>query len=235
MRGGQSADNGEESQTGVGGGGAGAMDQPETAGDFQLGDSDLDQFAAGEFGLNGEAGDERDAVAAGDEALDSFEAGELDGHIEGGLMASEGFDDALAQRRGDGVGDEGLRAEFADGDLLLFGQGMFGVDDEGDRVGVDGDGVEAGVLGTEGEDAELDGAFEKLVGNLAGKRALDRYTDVGVIATEGVEHREEPEAGVFVGGEREAAALKGAELFEGGDGFGAETQQPFRVAAQELA
>jgi len=89
---------GEEGLACVGEGRAGAMDEPEAARDFQLGDGDLHQFAAGQFRLDGEARDERDAIAARHEALDGFETGQFDAHVERGLMAGEGLDNALAER-----------------------------------------------------------------------------------------------------------------------------------------
>lgn len=233
--GGKLADNGEEGLAGVREGGLGAVDEPEAALDFELRNGDLDEFAALEFGLDGETGDEGDAVAEGDEALDGFEAGEFDAHVEGSLVASEGFDDALAEGGGDDVGDKVLLTEFADGEAFASGERMAGGDDEGHRVGIDGDGVEAVAFGAEGEDAEFSGALQKLLGDGAGEGALDHDVDVGMNAPEGVEDGEEPEAGVLVGGDGEASAFEGAEFFEGGGGFGAQAEEAFGVGAEELA
>jgi hypothetical protein len=215
--------------------GAGTVHEPEAAGDFQFSHCDLHQFATGELRLNGEAWDEGDAVAARHEALDGLETGQLDSHVEGCLVARECLNDTLAQGRGHGVCDEILRAEVADGDLFLFREGMFWVDDESDRVGVDGDGVEAAVVGAEGEDAEFGGSLEELVGDLAGKGALYGDADVREVAAKFVEHRKQPEAGVFVSGEGKAAAFEGAQFFEGGGGFAAQAQETFGVAAEQRA
>lgn len=212
-----------------------AVDQPETASDVQFGDGDLDQFSARQLRLDGEAGNEGNAVAAGDEALDGLEAGKLDTHVEGSLMAGEGFDNALPQRGCDGVGDEVFLAEFANGDLVLFGQRVFRVDDKRDRVGIDGDGMEAGIIGAKGEYAELGGTFEDLVGDLAGEGALDGYAELRVGAAERIEHGKQPEAGVFVGGNDEAAAFEGAEFFKSRDGFAAKAEKSLGIAAQEPA
>lgn len=186
---GQDSDNVKESQASVGERGAGAMDEPKAAGDFQFGDCDLHQFSAGELGLDGEAGNQRDALAARHEALDGLEAGQLDAHVEGRLVASKGLDDALAEGRRDGVGDEILGAQLADGDLFLLRQRMFWVDDEGHGVGVDGDGVETCVLRAERKNAELDGALQQLIGDLAGEGSLHGNADLGEITTKVVEHR----------------------------------------------
>lgn len=129
---GKSPDDVEKSSSRVGKGSAIALDQPEAASDVQFGDGHLHQLTAGQLRLDGEAGNQSHAVAAGDEALDGLEAGQLDAHVEGSLVAGEGFDNALAQWRGDGMRDEVLRAEFANGNLVLLRQRVFRVDDKRD-------------------------------------------------------------------------------------------------------
>ena len=99
---------------------------------------------------------------------------------------------------------------------LLFCQGWFGIHDERDGVGIDGDGAEAIAGGAEGDDAELDGALEELVGDAAGKRALHGDADVRADAAECVEHRQQIEAGVLVGGENQTAASSERSSIEGG-------------------
>lgn len=232
---GQGFDNLKESQAGVGERGAGAMDEPKTAGDFQFGDCDLHQFFAGELGLDGEAGNQRDALPARHETLDRFEARQFDTHVEGRLVVSKRLNHALAEWRWDRVRDEILGPQLADGDLFLLRQRMLRVDDEGDRVGVDGDGVEPRVLGTERKNAELDGSLQKLIGDLAGKGPLHGDADLREIPAKFVEDRKKPEAGVLIGCEGEAATLERAQLFEGGDGFAAQTQEALGEGAQQLA
>ncbi len=233
--GGEGSDDGKESEAGMGVRRAGAMHKPETASDFQFGHGDLHEFATGELRLDGETGHESDAIAARHEAFDGFEAGQLNPHVEGGLVPGKGLDHPLAERRSDGVRDEVLRAQLADGNLLLFGERMFGVDDKGNGVGVDGNGVEARIFRAEGQDAELDGSLEELIGDLAGQRALHSDANLREIATKLVEHGKEPQAGIFVGSKGEAAAFEGAEFLERGDGFAAQTQQALGVAAQQFA
>jgi hypothetical protein len=229
------SDNLQKNHPGVGQSCAGTMHEPEAASDFEFGNRDLYELAAGQFRLNRQAGDQGDSIAAGHESLDGFEAGELDAHVQRRLMASKSFDDALAQGRGHRVGDEILRAELANGDLLLFCQRVLRVHDEDDGVGVDGDGAEAGVLGAEGEHAELNGSFEELIGNLAGEGTLNGDADVRVLAPESVEHGQKPEAGVLISGDGKTAALEGAQFFEGGDGFETQAQEALRITAEELA
>ena len=95
--------------------------------------------------------------------------------------------------------------------------------------------MEARIVGAEGEDAKLGGAFEELVGDLAGKRALHGDAELRVGAAECIEYGKQPEAGVLVGSDDEAAAFEGAELFKGGDGFGAKAEETLGKAAQEFA
>jgi len=58
---------------------------------------------------------------------------------------------------------------------------------------------------------------------------------VGAALAELVEHGEQIEAGVFVGGEQQTATVERTQLFEGTGGFVAETEQPLRIIAEEFA
>ncbi len=225
----------EKRDGGVRQGGFAAMDEAEVSFDLEFGDFDLHEGPGLEFFADGEAGDERDTVAHLDEALDGLERGQFDAHAEGSFVAAKGLDDLLPLRRGDIVRDEGLRGELPDGDLSGSGEGMLGVDDEGELVAVDDDGAELRIFGAEGEDAELDGVEEDLVGDAAGERALDGELDAWVFPAELVEQREEVEAGVLVGGEVEAALVEFAEFGEGGDGVPAQVQELVGVLAEEQA
>ena len=228
-------DSAEEGKPGMGKTGLGTVHQPQTTRDFKFGDSDLHEVAASQFGLDGEARHQSNTVAEGDEALDGFEAGQLHAHVQRCLVASEGFDHALTKGRGNRVGDEILCAEFADGNLPPFGKWMGRIDDEGDGIRIYGNRAKAGILGTEREDAKLAGALEQLIGDAAGEGTLDGDADVRADAAEGVQHREKPEAGVFIGDHGEAATLEGAQLLKGDDGFSAQAEETFRIAAQQLA
>lgn len=212
-----------------------AMHEPESPRDLKLRNSDLDQIAARDFGLDGEAGHQSDAVAESDEPLDGLEAGQFDTHIERCLVAGKGFDDLLAQGRGNDVGNKILRAELANGDLLFAREGMSWVDDEGDRIGINSDGAKAFVLRPKRENSEFDGAIEQLVGDLTGQGALHVHSDVRALTTEGIENRQQPETGIFVGGDGEAAALEGAEFFESRYCFGTQAEKALGVTAEQFA
>ena len=114
-------------------------------------------------------------------------------------------------------------------------RGVPGADDEREGVGVDGDGAVVFGIGLEGDDAELEEAEVELLGDFAGEGAMHGDVDRGVLLAKGVEDGEQVEAGVFVGGELEAAALERLELLDGGGGFAAEGEQAQGVFAQQLA
>lgn len=150
-------------------------------------------------------------------------------------MAAKGLDHLLPLRRRDVVRDEVLRRQLPDGDLSGAGEGMLGVDDEGELVAVDDDGAELRIFGTEREDAELDGVKEDFVGDAAGERALDGELDAWVLAAEFVEQGEEVETGVLVGGEVEAALVEFAQFSERADGVCAKVQEFLGVLPEEQA
>ncbi len=212
-----------------------AEDEPESAAAVELGDANLDEFAAGDLLLDGEAGQDGDAGPHRNKALDSFERRELDAGVEGRFVVLEELGDLAAERRGDAVADEVLSAELADGHAGLACEGVGAVDDESDVVLVDADGVKRVLLGAEGEDAELDGALEYLVGDAAGKGALDVDLNLRTGVAVELQAREQEVRGVLVGGEGEAAAGERAQLVDGRGSFAAQQEQALGVAAQDFA
>ena len=123
-------------------------------------------------------------------------------------MAAEGGDDFFAQRGGDVVGDEGFAAEAGNGGGTGGGEGVLRAGDADELVAIDDGGAELGVVGPEGEETELYGVLENLIGDAAGKGALHGDFEAGMLATEGVENRQEVEAGVLVGGEVKAPEVE---------------------------
>ena len=115
------------------------------------------------------------------------------------------------------------------------GQRMARADDEGQAVAVDGDGAELRGIGPEGDDAELEGAQVELLGNARGQHALHGDADVGKLAAEGVDGRQQVHAGVLVGRQLQVAALQALQLVEGAGGLAAQGQQAQRVVAQQRA
>ncbi len=89
-------DDGEEVAGGVGERGLAAVDEAELALHLELWDGDGGEGTGGELIFYGEAGNQGDAVAAFDEALDGFEGGEFDLHLQRRAVALKGGDDLLA-------------------------------------------------------------------------------------------------------------------------------------------
>ena len=114
------------------------------------------------------------ARAHRDKAFYGFKRGELDAGVQGSFVVLEELGDLAPQRRRDAVADKVLGAKVADGDSGLAREGVAAINDEGDVVLVDADGVEGVLLGAEGEDAELDGALEDLVWDATGKGSAGR-------------------------------------------------------------
>jgi hypothetical protein len=133
------------------------------------------------------------------------------------------------------VRDEIFGAKFTKCDFFLAREGMTRVHDEDDRVGIDADGFELRIFRWEGYDAELDVAAEDVLGDAAGESSLSHNRDIRALVAEAVEHGQQIEAGVFVGGEIEMPALEGPQLFERGAGFVAQLEQAFGIFAQKLA
>ncbi|PYT78275.1 MAG: hypothetical protein DMG41_14390 [Acidobacteria bacterium] len=76
--------------------------------------------AALDFPLHAHARDDGHAHAHLHEALDAFDGGHFDGHVERGAMTREQFDDAPAKRRFDNMGDEGFAGKVGDVDFVFL-------------------------------------------------------------------------------------------------------------------
>src|ERR1700688_1242173 len=79
-----------------------------------------------DFPLHAHARHDGHAHAHLHEALDAFDGGHLDGHVELGVISREELDDAAAEKRFDNVGDEHFAAQVGDVHFALAGQRMFG-------------------------------------------------------------------------------------------------------------
>ena len=90
-------------------------------------------------------------------------------------------------------------------------------------------------IGPEGDEAEFEGAQIELLGNARGQHALHGNADMGKLAAECVDGRQQVHAGVFVGGQLQVAALQALQFVEGARGFAAQGQQAQRVIAQQGA
>ncbi len=212
-----------------------AVDEQQLALDSQLRHVYLYEIASRELFANSEAGDKSDSVAHGDEALDGFEAGQFHIDVERSLVLREERDDAAPERGDDIVGDEIFGAEIAECDFLLAREGVPRIHDEDDGVCVDADRFELRIFRREGYDSELDIAAEDMLGDFAGEGALYQDRDMRALAAKAVEHGQQIEAGVFVGGEVEVSTLEGSQLFESRGGFAAQLDEALGIFAQQFA
>ncbi len=82
------------------------------------------------FPIYAHAGNNGYAHAHLHKALDAFDGGHFNGHIEGGPVSGKELNDAAAKGRFDAVGDEVFFAKFGDINFPLFCEDMLGVHDQ---------------------------------------------------------------------------------------------------------
>src|SRR5207245_7827467 len=109
--------------------GAAAGNEIDVARNIELANFQFFHPAVFDFPKNAHARNDSHAHAHLHEALDAFDGGHFDGHVERGTMAREEFDDAAAEGRFDAVGDESFFSEIGDVDFAFFRQDMFRRDD----------------------------------------------------------------------------------------------------------
>jgi len=167
------------------------------------------------------------------EALDAFDGGHFDGHIEGRTVSGKKLDDAAPKRGFDAVGDEVFLAEFGDIDFALLCEEMFGVDDQGQLIFADFGGEELSVARDIGDRAEIEAVVEDFVGNVAREHAVDTDLNAGMKFAEFGEGGKEGVDGAFVDAEGEFAALEAFEFGEAFFDFVAEIDEALGVVFQE--
>ncbi len=133
------------------------------------------------------------------------------------------------------MGNEGFAAEALDGDLRHSGERVLRSDDADQLIAEDDRGFHLGVVGAEADHAHFDGVGEDIIGNAAGERALDGDLDARVLAAEGVQQRQQVEAGVLVGGQVELAGVQRAQVDQGGARVRPQVEHLLRVVAENLA
>ena len=141
---------------GVGKAGAPAGDEVDVAGHVELADFNLFHPAVFDFPLDAHAGDEGDAHTHLHDAFDAFNGGHFDGHVEGGAIAREELDDAAAEGRFNDVRNEIFFAKFGDVDFFLFGEEVFGRDDQRELILENFSGLELRVPGNVGHGAQVE-------------------------------------------------------------------------------
>jgi hypothetical protein len=219
----------------VGEAGAAAAYQVDVAREIELLHFYFFHPAVLDFPADAHARDDGYAHAHLYEALDAFNGGHFDGHVELGVIAGEELDDAAAKGGFDDVGDEGFAAEVGDVDFALAGQGMLGRDDQGEFIFQDFGGLQLRVARDVGDGAEVEAIVEDFVGDVAGKHAMDADLHAGMFFAKYGEGGEESVDGAFVDAERKFAALEAFELGEAFFDFVAEVDEAFGVVFEEGA
>src|SRR6266487_4396447 len=98
------------------------VDEAQLALEVQFAHRNADQLSASDFVLHADRGHQRHAISHTYKALDGLQSGQLDVHVQGGLVLAEGFDDSVAIGRAYDVSDEGLRPQLTDADLARRSQ-----------------------------------------------------------------------------------------------------------------
>ena len=119
------------------------------------------------------------------EALDTFDGGHFNGHVQSGAVSREKLDHAAAIGGLDAVGDEVFVAEVLDVDFALFREDMFGRNDQSEFVLQDFGGLELRLLRDVGDGAEVEAIVKNLVRDIAGEHAMDADQDAGMQLAKG--------------------------------------------------
>src|SRR5215467_7158702 len=124
---------------------------------------------------------DRHAHAHLHKALDAFDGGHFDGHVERGFVAAEELDDAATEGRFDAVRHKTLAPEVGDVHLLAPGQRMFGMHHQRKFVLEYFRGLQLRVAGNKGYGAQIESIVQNLVRDVAREHAVnaDLHARVG--------------------------------------------------------
>ena len=119
-----------------------------------------------DFPLHAHARDDGYAHAHLHEALDAFDGGHLDWHVELSVIAREKFNDAAAKGRLDNVRDEHFAAQVGDVDFALAGQQMFGRNDQAQLILQDFRGFQLRIARNLGHGAKVQAIVQHFMRNV---------------------------------------------------------------------
>src|SRR4030081_464178 len=125
-----------------------------------------------DFPLHAHARDDGYAHAHLHEALDAFDGGHLDGHVELSVIAREKFNDAASEWRFVDVRDEHFAAQVGDVDFAFAGQRMFGRNDQTQLILQNFRGLQLRIARNVGDGAEVQTVVEDFMRNVARKHAM---------------------------------------------------------------
>src|SRR5258708_14735531 len=147
----------------------------------QLPDSYFLHPAAFDFPLNAHAGNDRHAHAHLHEALDTFDGGHLNRHVERGAVSRKQLNDGAAKGRFDAVRDKVFFSELGDIDFAFLSQDVLGVHDQSQLILQDFRGLKLGVAGYVRDRAEIQAVVQDFMRDVPGKHAVHAYLDAGML------------------------------------------------------
>ena len=102
-------------------------------------------------------------------------------------------------------------------------------------VAVHHNGAELRIVGAKRQHSHLHGVLQHLLGDIAGQGTLHGDPDHGMYPAELVQHRQEIQAGVLVGGDAQLALLQLPQLDERSPGLSAQVEQLLGVFLEHAA
>jgi hypothetical protein len=169
------------------------------------------------------------------EALDAFDSGHLDRHVELGVVAREKLDDAAAKRRFDDMGDENFAAEIGDIDFTLSRERMFGRCYERELIFQNFRGLQLRVARNVGDSAEVEAIVQHLVRNVARKHAVNTHLHTRMFLAKYDEGGEQGVNGAFVDAKRKFTALETLKFREAFLDFIAQVDEALGVVLEKGA
>ena len=213
--------------------GAAARDDVQVPGHVELTNLDFLQSAMFDLPIHAHAGNDRDAHAHLNEALNTLDGRHFHRHVERRTMTRKKLDNATPEGGFDDMGDEVLFAELFDFDFPLFSQGMLRRNDEGEFVFENLCGQQLRIARDKGNGTQVEAVIDDLVGNVAGEHAMEPDLDPGVGLPEACKGWEQGVDGAFIDAERELTALEAFEFHQALLDLVAEIQEAFGVFAEE--
>jgi hypothetical protein len=214
---------------------AAAEDEINVARQIEAADLHFLHPAVLDFPGDAHAGNDGDAHAHLDEAFDAFDGRHFDGHVQGGAIAREKFNDAAAEGGFHDVGDKILLAEFGDFHFAALGEGMFGRNDKSELILEDFRSLKLRFARNKRNGAKIQTIVQDFVGNIAGKKAMNANLHARMQFAELGESGKQSVDGAFVDAKREFAALEAFEFAQAFLHFVAEIDEALGVFAQEGA
>ena len=186
-----------------------------------------------DFPMNAHARHDGHAHAHLNEALDAFDGGHFNGHMERGAVSRKQLNDAAAEGRFDTVRDKSFFAKLGDIDFTLLRKEMLGVHDQSQLILQDLRGLKLGIAGHVRYRAEIQAVVQDLMRNVPGKHAMHAHLDAGMLFPKFGQGGEQGVDGALVDSQREFPALQVRQFGEPFFDLIAEVNEAFCVVLQK--